>query len=216
MNVFDLLNDIVTTSSEGPTPYIVLGVVVFFVFVEQWMLFSLLSPGSWGVIVVSFVAFSSTISVPLMLVLLFGGAFIGSHAQYLVGKHYSVAFLRLVNRFPKLVDLERIRETRVTTWLVLISYSLPQIRGIIPFLAGASHMPLWRWYAVSTLGIMIWLGIFIVFGMVAANNFNGDVREAAEWAWDVNTNSVMGVFLWITTIAIVVYYLNKWRTRKQN
>lgn len=215
MNVFDFLSNLITASSEGPTPYIVLGVVVFFVFVEQWLLFSLLSPGSWGVIVVSFVAFSGSMSVLLTISALFAGAFIGTHAQYLVGKHYGDRFLQWINRFPKLVDTERIQQTRVNVWIVILSYSLPQIRGMMPFLAGTSRMPAWRWYPAASVGIMIWLGIFIALGMVAAASFDGDVHAAAEWAWEVNTNSTMGAFFWITTILIALYYLNKWRTRKQ-
>lgn len=212
--MFELLNDIAVASTEGHAPYILLGVVVFFVFVEQWVLFSLLSPGSWGVIVVSFIAFSGTIPVWLLLLSLFAGAFVGTHAQYLIGKHHGDRFLKWINRFPTLVDAERIKQTHVNTWILVLSYSMPQIRGIMPFLAGAAHMPMWRWYSASVVGITIWLGIFIVLGKVAADSFDGDMRQAAEWAWSVNTNSYTGTFFWVTTILIIIYYINKWRRKK--
>ena len=208
-----IMRDIIDTSMEGPTPYVILMVVVFFVFVEQWVLFSLLSPGSWGIIVVSFMAFSGAVSIPLMLVAMFVSSFAGTQLQYYVGQQHGERFLRLVNRFPQLVDLEQIYETKVNTTVIVLSYSLPQIRGIMPFLAGASDIPKWKWYVASMVGLAIWLASFVVMGMGAAHAFDGDLHKALDWVWAFNTRGVWPILLWTTTIIICVYYIRKWRRR---
>lgn len=213
MDVLEILKTLVNQSFEGPVPYLILGVVVFFIFVEQWLLFSLLSPGSWGIIFVSFLAFSGLISVPVMIVMMFAAAFAGTHLQYLVGKWRGDWFLQLINRFPKLLDLEQVQSARVNPGLVVLSYSLPQIRGLVPFVAGTSQMPLGRWYVASSIGIVIWLTTFVGLGMSAAYLFNGDFEQALDWLWAINTNSYLSIVFWGITIALAVYVIAKYRAR---
>lgn len=211
MDVFAIFDSLLSLSMEGPTPYIVLGVVVFFVFVEQLLVFSFFSPGSWAVILVSFLAFAGFLPVPLLIGSIFVGALAGTHLQYYLGNRHGERFLRFVNRFPRIVDLSQITKMRVSFWIVILSYHLPQIRGLVPFMAGASHMPKPWWYAASAIGVLTWLVCFIGMGMGAAWLSGGDFGQALQWLWEINTSSVLGAIFWVLTIGLAVYAGYKWR-----
>ncbi len=211
MDVLATFRSLLDLSMEGPTPYIVLGVVVFFVFIEQLLLFSLLSPGSWAVIFASFLAFAGFLPVPLLILSMFLAAFAGTYLQYYLGQRHGDRFLQWLNRFPRVIDLNRIKQTKVSFWIVIVSYNLPQIRGIVPFMAGVSNMPLGKWYAASSIGVGSWLACFIGMGMGAAWMFDGDFDKALQWVWEINSNSILGIIFWVVTIAFIVYGVRKLR-----
>lgn len=212
MDVAETLRYLLNLSMEGPTPYIILGVVVFFVFMEQLVLFSLLSPGSWSVIFVSFLAFAGAIPVPLLITSMLIGAVAGTNFQFYLGLRHGERFLRFVNRFPRLIDLNNAKTMRVSPVIVVLSYNLPQIRGIVPFVAGTSRMSLAKWSVASIIGVVSWLGCFIGMGMGAAWMFDGDFDKAIDWVVAVNTDSTMGAIFWLLTIGIAGYTIWKWRS----
>ncbi|PJF41674.1 MAG: hypothetical protein CUN55_11580 [Phototrophicales bacterium] len=196
---------------EGPMPYLILAIVVFFVFIEQLLVFSFFSPGSWSVIFASFLAFAGFIPIPLLILGTFLGAFLGTYLQYYLGYRHGERFLRFVNRFPRIVDLEQMKQTQVNFWLVILSYNLPQIRGIVPFMAGVSKMPKTQWLIASAIGVVSWLACFIGMGMGAAWMFEGDFQKALHWIWEINSNSVLATIFWGGTIAFIIYVVYKWR-----
>lgn len=211
MDILGFLKDVLDHSMNGPYPYVILGIVAVMVFLEQIILVSLLSPGSYAVLLVSFMAFAGKVSIVLMIPLLFVAAMLGTHTQYVLGKHHGSRFLRWLNRYPRWVDLERLQTMRVHGGLVVLSYSLPQIRGIVPFLAGTSQMPMRRWLAWSAVGVAIWLTIFIGMGLSAASLFDGDLEKALDWVWQVNNNPILASIFWSATVLIAVYFIWSWR-----
>ncbi len=196
---------------EGPLPYIILVVVAVMVFMEQLVILSFISPGSYAVIFVSFLAFAGDVPLVLMAVMMFVAAQSGTHLQYYLGQQHGERVLRWMNRYPRLVDLEKMNDIQVSSSVVVLSYNLPQIRGIVPFLAGVSHMPLKRWWVASVIGVLIWLASFIGLGMGAAALFDGDLEKALEWIWALN-NSYLGLIFWVATVVLVGYYI--WRRRQ--
>lgn len=205
----EIILDLLDKPLDGNLPYILLGVVAILVFLEQLVILTLFSPGSYAVIFISFLAFGNHISVAVMLPLLFMAASAGTQLQYYLGRRHGNWWLRLFNRFPRIFDLERTRHIRVTAFVVIMSYNLPQIRGIVPFMAGLTHMPFVRWVTSSSVGIGVWLTTFVGLGMTGASLFRGDYDRALDWA-DRNS-TLIGLVLWsITLLSFGIWF---WRRK---
>lgn len=211
MDVLEFLKHLLNEAMQGPYPYIILGVAALLVLLEQIVILSLLSPGSYAVLFASFMAFAGKVPIVLMIALLFVAAMVGTYIQYSLGKHRGSRILHWLNRYPRLVNLERMKQINVRTWLLIVSYSLPQIRGLVPFMAGVSRMPFRRWFAASAVGIALWLTVFVSMGLGAATLFNGNLEKALDWVWQVNSNPILGAIFWGATIGLAVYFVWLWR-----
>lgn len=193
-----IIKDLFDNPLDGNLPYVLLGVVVILVFLEQLVVLTLFSPGSYAVVFISFLAFGNHVSVIVMVPLLFTAALAGTQLQYYLGWRHGGWALRWLNRFPRIFDLERARQIHINIFIVIMSYNLPQIRGIVPFMAGLTHMPFHRWLLSSSIGIGLWLATFVGLGLAGASLFSGDYDRALEW---VDRNSTLvGIVLWAITL----------------
>lgn len=205
----DIILDLLDKPLDGNLPYLMLGIVAILVFLEQLVVITLFSPGSYAVIFISFLAFANRVSVLIMIPLLFAAALAGTQVQYYLGWRHGGWMLRLLNRFPRIVDLERSRHIHITIFVVVMSYNLPQIRGIVPFMAGLTHMPFQRWFLSSLAGVAVWLATFVGLGMAGASIFSGDYNRAL--AWVDHNSTVVGLVLWgITLSSFAIWF---WRRK---
>jgi membrane protein DedA with SNARE-associated domain len=84
--------------------------------------------------------------------------------------------------------------------VVLISRVLPLVRAVFPYVAGAARMPFGRFFALATVGSIIWIGALGVLGREVGHQWQ-------SWRHHLEYADYVGAAL---LVLAVVYLLVRW------
>jgi len=130
-------------------------------------------------------------------------ALVGDISWYGLGRRRGIGILNQLCR----VSLEPdscVRKTedvfsRRGAAALLVAKFIPGLSTIAPPMAGTIGMPLWRFVIFDGLGALLWIGLFVVLGLVFAERLKGLAALMASvgaWLFAVLVGSLAAYLLW--------------------
>ncbi|WP_422771546.1 DedA family protein [Plantactinospora sp. WMMC1484] len=108
---------------------------------------------------------------------------------------------RWLDRVPllDLDDLERADRwfERYGSWAVLFGRMIPVVRSLVSIPAGADHMPVARFVALTTLGSGVWNAIFVGLGYGVGSSWQEVDRYASYFDYALLVIFVAMAVLWV-------------------
>jgi membrane protein DedA with SNARE-associated domain len=130
------------------------------------------------------------------------GSVVGALALYWLGAALGEERLkRWLDRIP-LVDADDLDRAdrwfeRYGNWAVLFGRMVPVVRSLVSVPAGANHMPIGRFLALTTLGSGIWNSIFIGLGYALGSRWQQIERYSTWFDLALLAGFVLVVSTWV-------------------
>ncbi|WP_326562794.1 DedA family protein [Micromonospora sp. NBC_01796] len=130
------------------------------------------------------------------------GSVVGALALYWVGAALGEERLkRWLDRIP-LVDADDLDRAdrwfeRYGSWAVLLGRMVPVVRSLVSVPAGANHMPIGRFLALTTLGSGIWNSIFVGLGFALGSRWQQIDRYSTWFDLALLAGFVLVVSSWV-------------------
>jgi membrane protein DedA with SNARE-associated domain len=162
-NLTKLIEDVGT--SLGKWTYLLVGGLAF---LETGAFIGLIAPGETAVLIGGVVAGQGTISIYVLIGIVWACAVAGDLTSYTLGRRLGRQFL--VRHGPRLkITEDRLRYVegffdRHGGITILIGRFIGLVRAIAPFLAGASKMQLRKFLPYDVLGSGLWSALFCLLG----------------------------------------------------
>lgn len=103
------------------------------------------------------------------------GVLCGMNLGFFIGRWLGAGLLhRLTGRSPRLrQNVERARSwlDRYGAPFILLTYYIPGVRHVVPYLVGIGDMAYWRFGAIAFSGGLVWTAIFFVAGYLLGENW---------------------------------------------
>jgi membrane-associated protein len=185
------------TSSIGAWMYVVVAALAF---LETAAFVGLLVPGEIAIVVGGVAAANGEVNLVAMIAVVWVAAAGGDLVSFLLGRRRGRAFLeahgaRLRIRPEHLARADRFFD-RNGGRAVLIARFVGVLRALMPFVAGASLLPLRRFLPFSALGGLVWAAMLTLVGY----SFAGSFERAGETATRI---ALGGAVLAATVLALV-------------
>jgi undecaprenyl-diphosphatase len=189
-----------TGSTLGPWTYLLVGGLAF---LETGAFIGLVAPGETAVLLGGFVAGQGKINVFVMIAIVWSAAVAGDLASYELGRHLGREFL--VKHGPK-VKITEDRLERVEDFFhrhggpaILLGRFVGLIRAVLPFVAGASRLPLRQFIPYDVVGAGLWGGSLVLLGYFFWQSFTTVTDVAKQGFLALGTVIVLVVgCVWIT------------------
>jgi membrane-associated protein len=155
----------------GPWVY---GILFLIIFAETGFVVTPFLPGDsllFAIGALAAVDTSSTLNAPVISVVLVVAAILGNTLNYSIGRAIGPRAFSGKYRFLKVEYLHQTEAffQRYGGMTIVISRFMPIIRTFAPFVAGIGQMPYGRFQAVTVLGGLSWVMIFIWGGYLFGN-----------------------------------------------
>lgn len=141
-------------------------------------------------------------NVFLVVVAATAGSVLGALALYWVGARLGEDRLkRWLDRIP-LVDTDDLDRAdrwfdRYGNWAVLFGRMVPVFRSLVSVPAGANHMPLGRFVALTTLGSGLWNAIFVALGYALGSQWQQIDRYTRFFDYGLLAAFVLMITWWV-------------------
>jgi membrane-associated protein len=114
---------------------------------------------------------TSTLSAPLLTVVLAAAAILGNMSNYAIGRWIGPPAFSGRYRLLKVEYLRRTEEffVRHGALAIVVSRFMPIVRTCAPFVAGVGHMPYGRFLVFNFCGGLLWVVLFIWGGYLFGN-----------------------------------------------
>jgi undecaprenyl-diphosphatase len=151
----------------GPWTYVAVGVLAF---LETGAFLGFVAPGETAVIVGGLVAGQGQISLLALIAIVWTCCVLGDLTAYELGKRKGREWLlkhgqRLKITEERLAQVEDILDKRGAV-MIIVGRFLGFVRPLMPFISGASRMPLRRFLPYDVLAAGLWSVTFCVLGFV--------------------------------------------------
>lgn len=129
------------------------------------------------------------------------GSVLGALALYWLGAALGEDRLkRWLDRLP-LVDTDDLERAdrwfeRYGSWAVLFGRMIPVVRSLVSVPAGANHMPMGRFLALTTLGSGLWNAIFVGLGFALGSRWQQIDRYASFFDYGLLAIFVAMIAVW--------------------
>ena len=162
-----MLDSLVDLITAGPVAYLVaLGLVTLDAIVPVF-------PSETALITCGILAARGELFLPLVVLAGAAGALLGDTILYLAGTRASAPIRR------RLFDRERARrrlewmqgQLRDRTWLLIVADFIPGGRTAAMFAAGATELPMRRFYAFAAPGAVLWSAVYGLLGFAGGRVF---------------------------------------------
>ncbi|MEE6257210.1 DedA family protein [Plantactinospora sonchi] len=141
-------------------------------------------------------------NVFLVVIAATAGSVLGALALYWVGAVLGEDRLkRWLDRIP-LVDTDDLDRAdrwfeKYGNWAVLFGRMIPVFRSLVSVPAGANHMPLGRFLALTALGSGVWNGIFVALGFVLGSQWQQIDRYTTFFDYGLLAAFVLMITIWV-------------------
>ena len=196
------LTELVQTYHE--TVYLILALIIF---CETGLVFTPFLPGDSLLFAAGAIAARpDTISIQLLLPLLFVAAVFGDSSNYWIGK---LTGQQLVASKRNLIKKEYLDKTHSFYQLhggktVVLARFMPILRTFAPFVAGLGAMDYRKFLSFSVIGNLLWISIFTLAGFAFGN---------IPWVQKHFSTLILGIIL-ISLLPMLIAYL-RGRLNKQ-
>ena len=165
----------------GRWTYLVVGVLAF---LETGAFIGLIAPGETVVMAGGVIAGQGTISLMVLIGIVWSCAALGDTASFMLGRKLGRRFLerhgpRIKITEERLEQVERYFE-RHGGKTILIGRFIGLVRAIAPFVAGSSGLPFRKFFPYSVVGAGLWATLFCVLGYVFWQSFDKVAHLAGQ------------------------------------
>ncbi|CAN5642996.1 DedA family protein [soil metagenome] len=148
--------------------YLILALIVF---CETGFVFTPFLPGDSLLFAAGALAGAGSLSLGLLLIILFAAAFAGDNTNYFIGNFIGH---KIVNSKRKLIKQEYLDRThkfyeKHGGKTVIIARFMPIIRTFAPFVAGLGSMTYRRFLLFCIVGNLLWIVSFLMVGYLFGN-----------------------------------------------
>ncbi|MFY1690149.1 DedA family protein [Plantactinospora sp. WMMB782] len=149
-----------------------------------------------------YLAGEGRMNVVLVAVSATAGSVLGAVLLYWLGAALGEDRLkRWLDRIP-LVDLDDLERAdrwfeRYGSWAVLFGRMIPVVRSLVSIPAGANHMPVGRFLALTTLGSGLWNAIFVGLGYSLGSRWQQIDRYAGYFDYALLAVFAVMIGLWV-------------------
>lgn len=175
---------------------------------EHSFVIGLLVPGDVIVMLGGVLAARGLLSLPVTLLVVLAGVFVGLNASYFVGLRGGVP---LLERWGARFGMTRVRIEAVEIYFrrhgaktVFLSAFVTGIKNLVPALAGASRMPYPRFLAYGFAGGVIRAIVAIGFGWV----FGASLDTALGWVGKFNVWAIA-----VVALLVILFFVWRWGRR---
>ncbi|HXY75460.1 MAG TPA: rhodanese-like domain-containing protein [Steroidobacteraceae bacterium] len=137
-------------------------------------------------------------------------SFIADCSWYFAGRRYGGGVMKLVCRISLTPDIcvgqAQASFERHGAKLILVAKFIPGVSMITPPLAGAMHMPMGRFAALSVASALLWVGAALLGGVL--------LREEVEWVLP-HLGEVGKAALVVLSFGFAAYIAYKWWQRRR-
>lgn len=151
----------------GPFTYPVVGLLAF---LETGAFVGLVAPGETAIIIGGVIAGQGRISVVVLIAVVWASAAAGDAVSYFIGRRLGRDFL--IRHGPRF-KITRARLERVEGFFarhggkaILLGRFVGLVRAVLPFVAGASRLPLRRYLPYDIVGSGLWGTAYVLLGYV--------------------------------------------------
>jgi undecaprenyl-diphosphatase len=181
----------------GTWTYLLVGGLAY---LETGAFVGFVAPGETAVLVGGLVAGQGRISLVLLIAIIWVCAVGGDLTSYTLGRRLGREWLLRHGQRLKITD-ERLQQVegffeRHGGAAIFIGRFVGFIRPLLPFVAGASRMPLRRFLPYDVLGAGLWAAAFSVLGYVFWRSFNSLTKYVSRGLFAFGTVVVLGVALY--------------------
>ena len=160
------------SESIGALAYLVVPLLAL---LETGAFIGLLVPGETAVVIGGVVAAQGDLALPLLIALVWAGAFTGDMLSFLLGRHLGRGFLDAHGARLRIGRAQRDRTERFFEQhggkAILLGRFVGILRALTPFVAGTSGIALRRVLPYSAAGTLIWATTFTLVGYIFADSF---------------------------------------------
>ena len=148
--------------------YLILALIVF---CETGLVFTPFLPGDSLLFAAGALAGAGSLSLGLLIIILFAAAFAGDNTNYFVGNFIGHKIINAKRQFIKKEYLERTHSfyEKHGGKTVIIARFMPIIRTFAPFVAGLGSMTYRRFILFSIAGNLLWIISFTTIGYLFGN-----------------------------------------------
>ena len=152
----------------GTSTYAILFLIIF---CETGLVVTPFLPGDSLLFTAGAFAGLGALNPVLLFLLLFAASMAGDSTNYWVGRYIGPRAFSGTIRFLRREYLDRTRDfyARHGRKTVILARFLPIIRTFAPFVAGVGQMPYPRFLAMSLIGSLAWVGLFVSAGYFFGN-----------------------------------------------
>jgi membrane protein DedA with SNARE-associated domain len=155
---------------HGLPVYAIVGALVF---AEDALFVGFVLPGETAAILGGVAASRGHVSLVPMCGVVVLAAVLGDSVGYEIGARYGARLLsvRVLRRRQERIDAARRTLARRGGPAVFLARSVAFLRAVIPFLAGASHMPYRRFLVYNAAGGLAWGVGMVLLGFLGGNSY---------------------------------------------
>ena len=160
------LKDLV--SEYDKTTYLILALIIF---CETGLVITPFLPGDSLLFAAGAIAATGSLSIALLIIILFAAALIGDNTNYFIGNflgHKIVAAKRKIIK-QKYLDRTHAYYEKHGGKTVVIARFIPILRTFTPFVAGLGSMAYKRFIGFCILGNLLWICSFSIAGYAFGN-----------------------------------------------
>ena len=160
------LVDLVNEYDKGT--YLVLALIIF---CETGLVVTPFLPGDSLLFAAGAIAATGSLSLPLLIIILFAAAIVGDNTNYFIGNflgHKLMAMKRQIIK-KKYIDQTHLFYEKHGGKAIVIARFAPIIRTFAPFVAGLGSMTYKRFIGFCVLGNILWICSFSIAGYVFGN-----------------------------------------------
>jgi membrane protein DedA with SNARE-associated domain/membrane-associated phospholipid phosphatase len=193
------LQNVIANAGEalGKWTYLLVGALAY---LETGAFVGFVAPGETAVLVGGLVAGQGRISLVLLIAIIWACAVGGDLTSYTLGRRLGREWLLRHGARLKITD-ERLQQVegffeRHGGAAISIGRFVGFIRPLLPFVAGASRMPLRRFLPYDVLGAGLWAAAFSVLGYIFWRSFDTLTRYVSRGLFAFGTVVVIGAAIY--------------------
>jgi undecaprenyl-diphosphatase len=191
----------------GHWGYLIIFVVVM---LECQALLGLFMPGETAVLAGGFLAGHGIFNPIALIIVISSGAIIGDNIGYQMGRRLGRDWLV---RHGRRFGVREARLNKIDGYFhrhggksVFAGHFMHFLRALMPFMAGASHLPYSRFFPYDAAGCVVWASVFTLLGY-----FFGESWQLIE-KWIGRASKIVGGIL---ILIVVLVWLGRWLVRHE-
>ena len=190
-----------------------LGTIVVFlaVVLEPIPPFVMMIPGQKITILSGFLARIEVFSLPMVLIYIFIGTWIGDIFSYFTGKKYGLPLLKRYGKYVRISDetLEKIQQVvkkNLGLGTILLKFGLT--RGLLPFIAGSFKINFKKMFIYTGISSLLWVVSCVLLGYVLGTSY----ELVAAYVGKIITR---GIIAGICSLVLFTYFKSEYNIFKK-
>ncbi|WP_066637034.1 DedA family protein [Desulfolucanica intricata] len=133
-------------------------------------------PGGPMIILAGFLVGQGRLNFYYVLAVAILGYVLGSTFAYLMGKHIGEPFFIRCGKYlhitPQAFKSAQDKFEHSSAAIIILGRFIPGLSNVSPYLAGVSHLELWKFVLYNAIFALLWIALYLQVGMFFGNRWN--------------------------------------------